>query len=520
MTLVDVCRGETAVFASKADLPPAVIADCLQSNAARRPDQTALYCGDETISWHALDEASSDLARWFLGQGLASGDRVAIHSANSIALVQVYFALFRAGLVAVPINTRLRPAEISYIIDHSGAKLLYSEPDLAGLAREAGGRCPIFSALPADDLSGAGTLPAVDPDQPALIIYTSGTTARPKGVTHTHRSLLSMGTHGISLFGHVEDPLWLNCLPMMHVGSLWVTMMACYRATPMAMLPRFDPGATLDAIERFGCSVVGALPTFMHMVMEEQAVRPRSLSSVRTIVAGGDAVSGAIQARCQAMFGLPLRELYGMTEACALTCNPPHAPRSGSTGLPLGDTEIRIVDDEDRDVPTGETGEIVARGSHVFRDYWNDAEGTRDAKRNGWLHTGDLGCLDADGYLWFRGRKKEIIIRAGSNISPQEVEEALCPHPAILEVGVVGVPDAVTRERVAAFVVLRDGHKAAPEDLRTFAAQRLAEYKLPEEFHYLDQLPKNPVGKVQRRALKELWQDRQAGPDQSGTPRS
>jgi long-chain acyl-CoA synthetase len=228
-------------------------------------------------------------------------------------------------------------------------------------------------------------------------------------------------------------------------------------------------------------------------------------------MAGGDAVSMTLQQRCQAMFGLPLLELYAMTEACAIACNPAQAPRPGSVGLPLGDTQMRVVDDNDRDVAAGETGEILVRCSHAFQGYWNDADATRDALRGGWLHTGDLGSRDADGYFWFKGRKKEIIIRAGSNISPQEVEEALCPHPAILEVGVTGVPDPVTQERVAAFVVLRDGHAAAPEDLRAFAAGRLADYKLPEEFHYLTQLPKNPVGKVQRRALKELWAQSSSG---------
>jgi len=510
MAVVDRSGGEPVAFALEEACPAIVIGDCLQSHASQKPDQTALYCCDETISWRALDEASTNLARWFLDQGLAAGDRVAVHSTNSIALVQIFFALFRAGLVVVPVNVRLKPGEIRHILDHSGARLLFSEPELLPLAKEAGADCPIFSSLPSLDYQETQGLPVVDPDQPALIIYTSGTTARPKGVTHTHRGLLCMGVNGVGVFRHVDGPFWINPLPMMHIAALWITMMTTYRGTPMALLPKFDPGAVLDAIERFGCSVVGGLPTMLHMVMEEQALRPRQVSSLRAILGGGDAVSAAMQQRCQAMFGLPLLELYGMTEACPISCNPANAPRAGSMGVALGDAEIRVVDDEARDVPPGETGEVVVRGSHIFQSYWDDGDGTRAGLRDGWLHTGDLGSRDADGYLWFRGRKKEIIVRAGSNISPQEVEEALCPHPAILEVGVTGVPDPVTQERVAAFVVLRDGQAAAPDDLRAFAAQRLADYKLPEEFHFLDQLPKNPVGKVQRRALKELWEQSSA----------
>jgi long-chain acyl-CoA synthetase len=477
---------------------------CLRQRAASTPDRTALHCGAESISFGALDETTTALARWFLNQGLNPGDRVAVHSTNSIPLVQIFFALFKAGLIAVTVNVRLKPPEIRYILDHSGARLLFSETALAPLAKEAGADCAIISSLPSREELKAGALPALDPDKPALILYTSGTTAQPKGVTHSHKSLFRTAVNGAFLIPHAPGSIWLNSLPMMHMAAFWLTMMSIYRGAPVVLLPGFEPTTFLDALEHFGCTTAIILPSLLLMAMEEQVRQPRQLPKLTGIYAGGDVVSLALQERCQVLFGVPLIEVHGMSEACLLFGNPMHAIRPGSVGLPLGDVETRIVDDSGQDVTPGKTGEILVRGSHTFLGYWNDPDATRAAMNNGWFSTGDLGSRDHDGYHWFKGRKKEIIIRAGSNISPQEVEEALCPHPAILEVGVMGAPDPRTQERVVAFIVLRDGHATTPEELRLFAGRSLADYKLPEEFHFLGQLPKNPVGKLQRRALREM----------------
>jgi long-chain acyl-CoA synthetase len=197
-------------------------------------------------------------------------------------------------------------------------------------------------------------------------------------------------------------------------------------------------------------------------------------------------------------------EIYAMTEMSGICANLPGACREGSVGLPLEGIEVRLVDLDGQDVPLGETGEIIIRGSSRCIGYWNDPEITNAAMLGGWLHTGDLGARDGDGFIWFKGRKKEVIIRAGSNISPQEVEEALYKHPAVLEAGVIGVSDPVTIERVAAFVVLREGERASAEELCAFARRHIADYKAPEEIHFLAALPKNAVGKVQRRALKAM----------------
>lgn len=502
MTVMDVSRRPVAV----PEKAPAAktLCDCLRLHARQRPDRTAFRCGEAAISWRELEESSTSLARWFLEQGLRPGDRVAACSLNSIALVQVCFALFKAGLIMVTVNTRLKPEEIGYILEHAQPRMVFCEAAFVPALEEAGVGVPLFTD-PAG-LAGppATKLPAIDAAAPALIIYTSGTTARPKGVVHTQGSLLQKGLKGMKISGHLPEQVRISFFPMMHISGVWFLMLALCEGSMTVLLPRFEAGAALDAIERFGGTTTGGLPTMILAMVEEQTERPRRVGTLRSVISGGDAVSLALQARFQALFGTELLELYAMTEMTAICANPAGAIRSGSCGMPLDGIDVRIVDCDGRDVAPGETGEITVRGASAFLGYWNDEAATRAAKPDGWLRTGDLGQRDSDGFIWFRGRKKEIIIRAGSNISPQEVEEALYRHPAVLEAGVIGVPDPVNIERVAAFIVLRDGQAATAEELRQFTRRHIADYKAPEDIHFLAALPKNPVGKVQRRALKDM----------------
>src|SRR5580658_3991029 len=228
----------------------------LRLHATKNPHQTALFCGDVAVSYLALDESSTTQALWFLNQGLRPGDRVALHWSNSIEVVRLFFALFKAGLIAVTVNTRLKPAEIRYILDHSQPRMCFSEPAVAPLAEQAGAACSIFSQLPPLERADAhsAALPVVDPDQPAVILYTSGTTARPKGVVHTHQSLFHTAVNGAWVTRDVPGLVRLCCLPMMHMGALTYALMSVYQGTPLVVLPRFDPAGVLDAIERFGCN--------------------------------------------------------------------------------------------------------------------------------------------------------------------------------------------------------------------------------------------------------------------------
>jgi long-chain acyl-CoA synthetase len=292
--------------------------------------------------------------------------------------------------------------------------------------------------------------------------------------------------------------------PIMHMSGLGGALSAIRLGGSAVLLPAFQPAVVLDAMERFHCTYTFTLPALMHAVAEEQARNPRDVNSLRFLTAGGDSVPVSLQTRVQGLFGVALQEVYGLTEAVPLTLNPNNAIRQGSIGIALQGVQVRIVDFHDRDLPDGEIGEIVVRSPLNCVGYWNDALATEALLRNGWLHTGDLASRDSDGYYWFKGRKKEIIIHGGSNISPQEVEEALYQHPSVMEVGVIGVPDPVLGERVVAFVSLRPTEAPSEKELIEFARQVLADYKRPERILFIEQLPKGLTGKVHRRSLKEM----------------
>jgi len=482
----------------------------LRRSAGRNPQKPAVICGGEIVSYEALDRSTDTLARWLLGQGLDTGDRVAIHWSNSVEVVNLYFACFKAGLIAVPVNNRLKAPEIAYILEHSKAKLCFSQPDLAPLSEEVRPDCPglkgIHTTLPPSIATDSVTvaLPDVSPDHVAAILYTSGTTARPKGVMHTHVSLTGATELMISL-GLGESHVPMAVTQMVHIAALACVLLpgiSC--GATVVLLPAFDAALALDLIERWRCTDLMILPAMLRFLVEEQDHHPRNVSSVRICLAGGDTVPVTLQEQFRALFGVPVRELYGMTETVPVTCIREDAPRFGSIGPALDLVDARVADLTGNVVGNGQIGELQVQSPSNCVGYWDNEQATSSTFDDGWLRTGDLVRRDADGFFWFEGRVKQIIIRGGSNISPQEVEEALYHHPAVLEAGVIGMPDPVHGEKVIAFVALRDGLSAGEQELRDLVRSRIADYKTPERILFLPVLPKGLTGKVQRRALKDL----------------
>ncbi|HEY2015826.1 MAG TPA: AMP-binding protein [Bryobacteraceae bacterium] len=481
----------------------------LRESAARSPQKPAVVCGQQVICYEALDRSTDALARWLLGQGLETGDRVAIHWCNSAEVVNLYFACFKAGLIAVPVNNRLKPSEIAYILGHSKAKLCFSQPELAPLCEEVRAECrdlrALYTALPPLETAETSiALPEVSPDRVAAILYTSGTTARPKGVMHTHISLTG-ATVLMSYLGLGETDTLLAATQMVHIAALsCVLLPGIALGGTVVLLPAFDGAQSLDLIERWHCTCLLILPAMLRFVVEEQGRSPRNVSSVRLCLAGGDTVPVTLQDRFRALFGIPVRELFGMTESVPITCIRDGAPRTGSVGPAMDAVDARVADLSGNVLPDGQVGELQVQSPSNCVGYWDDPHATAAAFDDGWLRTGDLVRRDADGYFWFEGRVKQIIVRGGSNISPQEVEEALYHHPAVLEAGVIGVPDPVHGEKVVAFVALREGLAAGEEELRDLVRSRIADYKAPERIVFLPVLPKGLTGKVQRRALQDL----------------
>jgi long-chain acyl-CoA synthetase len=482
----------------------------LHHSAARNPRKPAIICGDQVVVYETLERSTDALARWLWREGLSIGDRVAIHWCNSVEVVDLYFACFKAGMIAVPVNNRLKPPEIAYILRHSKARLCFTQTELAPLCEEVRADCPglqrIYTALPPSKTmqSCSVALPDFNPDQPAAILYTSGTTAQPKGVTHTHKSLAETSALMCSL-GLDETHTLLAVTQMMHIAALaCVLLPGISTGGTVVLLPAFDAARCLDCIQQGRCTYFLMLPDMLRFVVEEQARSPRNVSSVRLCLAGGDTVPVTLQERFSNLFGVPVREIYGMTETLPVACIPEHTLRAGSVGPAVDGVDTRVVDKSGKLVSDGQVGELQVRSHANCVGYWDDPAATAAGLDEGWLRTGDLVRRDPDGFFWFEGRVKQIIIRGGSNIAPQEVEEALYHHPAVLEAGVIGVPDPVYGEKVIAFVAMRDGFTAGEQELRDLARSRIADYKVPERIMFLPVLPKGPTGKLQRRTLRDL----------------
>ncbi len=471
---------------------------CLTQFAQTHPAKAAVITRERSITYAELDLAVNCLARHLADRGLERGGRVAVHWHNSIEFVVLMLGAWRAGLIVVPINPRMKAGEIAYVLEHSGARLCFSEPALAGLVSGL----EIVSELP--KLTGSpAPLPDADPDAPAMILYTSGTTARPKGAVHTQRTLLA-GARALAhcIAGLAERPLAVSQLS--HMAALvCVFFPGLMAGASIVLLRAFEPGAALDIVEEFACTYLFSLPAALQLMAEEQAMRPRRVASIKAIGAGGDTVSIALQRRVWEQFHVVVQEGCGMTELCPTSFNPQGAVQPGSVGLACG-TTIRIVDAHGSDVIPGETGEMLVRGGAGCVGYWEDPQATARLYEGGWLHTGDLFARDEEGYLWFKGRLKQIIIRGGSNISPQEVEDALYQHPAVFEAGVVGLPDPMFGEVPVAFVALREGCSVRQDQLIAHARALLSDYKVPARIIFVEDLPKGLTGKVDRRRLREI----------------
>jgi long-chain acyl-CoA synthetase len=483
------------------------------------PEKVAIAFGDQSWTYAEFDDITDSVARNLLAAGLEPGDRIAIHLLNGPEFAFASVGCLKAGCTAVPINTRLKGREIDYILRHSGSACYVGQPELYS---ELSAACPAFQAMELQYVTGGPldgrtrnfddlrrpvvrpvSLPEIAPDQLAAILYTSGTTARPKGVMHSHYSLIQ-AVQGKRYRITDQNQVLLLLLPMAHMaGFVGCLLSPLVNGATLVITRPLDFSAALQAFKRWRVTLTAGVPIIFQSLLEAQIANPHDVSSGRFYLCGGDSVSPALQKAFQIEFA-PLCEIYGATEVSPVCWNRPGQIRAGSLGTPCEDVAIRLLDSENRDVKPGEVGEICLQAEHLMSGYWQDPEATAAAIQHGWFHTGDLAHCDADGYYWFAGRKKEIIIRGGSNISPQEVEAVLYEHPAVSEAAVVGRPDAVWGEVVVAHIVPRQGHVLNEPDLIAFAKQRIADYKTPEAVVFHSELPKSAIGKIQRRALREM----------------
>jgi O-succinylbenzoate-CoA ligase len=497
------------------------LAGVLAHHADRFPDRPCLVWEKETITYAGLDRRAARVAGGLRRLGVGRGDVVAVLLYNCPEFIEIMFAISRIGGVFMPINWRLAGEEVAYIASHAGAKLVVSEPELASLAEAVRSRLPearfvsvgsagdgwtAWDALPAGSVEPP--IEAVEGDEIHRLMYTSGTTARPKGVMITYANLAWKNIAHVVEFGLTASDKGLACGPLYHVGALDLTTTnVLYAGGTVELHRKFDGDAVLEALEDHGISNVWLAPSMVNQLLAHPTLERRDLSNVKLIIDGGEKMPlPLIERLLRAFPNAWFADAYGLTETVSgdtFLDKRKTVEKIGSVGKACLHVEVAIWDGNDRAVPAGTLGEIVLRGPKVFKGYWKDAEATAAAFRGGWFHTGDIGYLDTDGFLYIVDRKKDLIISGGENIATPEVERVLYEHPAVLEAAVVGRPDARWGEVPVAFVVLREGMKADAEELEEFCRARLAKFKVPRAVRFVDQLPRNPSGKVLKRVLRE-----------------
>lgn len=495
------------------------------------PNKTAIELLDEysateqRISYSQLESAVLQTMAMLRSKGVQPGDRVAIQLRKGLPFVYLHLAVMRLGAISLPLNNGYSAHELAYFLQDSGARLLFAEPHMQSAAQSMVAELPdlqecivvgetpehAFERLLAPYSPAAASHIAL-PDNPhatCLMIYTSGTTGRPKGAELTHRNLTANLESLHEAWGWRSDDVLLHVLPLFHVHGLWVALHGALHAGAATILaPKFDPMQTLELLVKRPCSVFMAVPTIHRRLVDAPHAEHYSLRHMRLITSGSDRLPDDLFAQFERTFGVRLLERYGMSEAGMVLSNPLHGERRvGSVGLPLPGVEVRIVDPEtETPLPDNQVGEVQVRGANVFKGYWRQPEKTAAAfTADGWLRTGDLGMREPDGYFTLKGRSKDLIISGGYNVHPPEVELALADHPAVETSAVIGCPDAEWGERVVALVVLRAGAVASETEMIAFCRQRLAAYKTPKRIVFVDALPRNAMGKVQKTELRRLF---------------
>jgi long-chain acyl-CoA synthetase len=472
--------------------------------------------------WHRsgeLFERSCRIAGGLTELGIVPGERVVVTMANSPDVGVLYQASWRAGAVVTPATFLLPPEDLRHVIANAEASAVVTSPEFVDKVREAvNGLDCVRNVISSGDVDGDDVTPLSSLEQAdqapvvdradtdlAALLYTGGTTGRAKGVMLSHDNLYFSGRAGYDA-GHVPGVnRALATLPLSHAYGLLVTIVGMHSEEQgvAALLRWFDPAAFLSLIQEHRLQQSAVVPSMLQILLSEP-LEDYDLSSLQYLSCGAAPLAHEVEEEVRRRVpSVSIRQGYGLTESAALIAtNPAGREKSGSVGIPVPGTTVRIVDDEGRELPSGRAGEICARSPGVMRGYWRSPEVTAEALRDGWLHTGDVGYLDEDGYLFIVDRKKDLIIRGGFNVYPRDVEDGLLEHPSVEMAGVVGKPDPVHGEEVVAFVSLRNGADISGEELVDWARSRIGGYKYPREVRIVESIPLTPVGKIDRKVLR------------------
>lgn len=500
-------------------------AECITLPARRNPDGEAIVFDDLRLTFGTLLEQAQRVAAYLHRSGVRPGDRVVILLPNTPHFPIIYYGALYAGAIAVPLNFMQTSRELHYLFDDITPAIVFYWADLADTVEAALSAAKITPRLVLvepdlkpqhprqgdsflQEMAQPTTLPAMAetrPDDVAVIIYTAAYAGRPLGAQLTHFNVFQNAytVGALSLSFQAEDRS-LCVLPLFHSFGLCVIMNASLLSGAcVVLLPRFDAGKVLEVIAAERISTIGLVPTMYHLLLTAKSDMAVDMNSVRRALVGGAPMPLTLLEGFRERFGVTILEGYGLTETSpAVSFNMSVADnRIGSVGLPLWGCEVRAVDEQGEPLPAGEVGEIAIRGHNVMKGYWNQPEKSADILRNGWLLTGDLGSLDEDGYIYIRGLKKDMLIRAGLNVYPREIELVLEGHPAVAAAAVVGVPDAVRGEEVLAIIEVSDAFPDLEKELKRYCRANLAGYKCPRTVEVVDALPRRADGTVDKGAL-------------------
>ena len=503
-----------------------VLRDILRRNARRYPNKVAVVWGDVRYTFKQFNDRVNSIANALLDMGVRKGDRAGVLLDNCHQYTEIYCIGPKAGIAIVPLNSSLSGQELAYIINDAEANTLFLgknyqamvnsiKEEIKGVKNfitvgDKGRYEELIQLYPA-------TEPEVEIDEEDLILisYTSGTTGLPKGVMGSDRVTLAVILNDIFAYRLTPDDIMLLTFPFFWGVSFSVFMPGFYLGCPFIIPKELTPNGILEAIDKERATTGIMTPFQLISLLEHPNLDRYNFSSLRHIVLGGEPLPVETLKRAIKVFGNIFSQGYGVGEAGFLTCLPPEemivegppekVKRLQSCGREVANIEIRIVDENDNDVPPGQIGELIAKGDAVAEGYWKLPQATAETFRGGWLHSGDMATMDEEGYIYIMGRKRDIITSGGQNIYPTEVEEVLYHHPAVLEAAVIGAPHKELGEVVKAVVVLKEGKSATEEELLTFCCNNLASHAVPDSVYFVDRLPRTPSGKVLKRVLQEQY---------------
>lgn len=503
----------------------------IEGNCKNYPEKTCVVDGDIRLTYGEMEQRASHLAHALSGMGVSPGDRVAIFQTNCYQFVEMIYAIAKVGGITVTLNFRLVGEEAAYILNNSGAKILLLGDRYAGMIESIRNDTPSlkqcicigkpqpgmveYEALLAAATDAPYPCTAVEKDDTACLIYTSGTTGRPKGAMLTYDNVSCLfGEEGESIpsLGAI-----LVNVPMYHIAGINTAIIALHMAEKLVYLAQFEPGLFLDTIEKEAIGYAYVVPTMLQAILDCPDFPRRNLSSLKLLGYGASPMPLDLLLRAKRELPTDYANYFGMTEAMGTVsaCTQEDHKLEGTEeeiarkthrlsgiGHEIAGVDVRIFDDQDREVLAGTVGEIVARGRRIMKGYWGNPAATEETLRGGWLHTGDLAFMEKDGYLYLQGRKKDMIIRGGENIYPVEIEAVLEKHPQVAEVAVIGVPDAYWGEIVKAVIVLKPGQKATQEEIIDYCKLHMASYKKPALVEFRTSLPRNAMQKVLKTLLR------------------